>query len=60
MISKKELLISELRSELRDLRSEENLADYEHVKWTLPESEWEELKERIKERIEVITILLKK
>ena len=42
----------ELNAELRDLKSQESLADYERCKWILPEWQWSELKERIRVRFE--------
>jgi len=42
----------ELNAELRDLKSQESLADYERCKGTLPEWQWSELKERIRVRFE--------
>ncbi len=38
----------ELNADLRDLKSQESLADYERVKGTLSEWEWSELKEKIR------------
>lgn len=48
----KKVKFMELNAELKDLKSMDSLADYERVKWTLPEYQWSELKERIRVRFE--------
>jgi hypothetical protein len=50
----KKTKFAELNAELRDLKSAENLADYERCKGTLPELEWEKLKERINDRFQKV------
>lgn len=50
----KKLRFMELNAELRDLKSMESLADYERCKGTLPERDWEEVKEKIKARFDMI------
>lgn len=59
-LSKEQVFVLELRAELRDLASAEKLADYELIKWTLPEGEWEKVKESIKERLEVVLAIIEK
>lgn len=48
------LKFMELNADLRNLKSQDSLADYERTKGTLTESEWSEVKEKIRLKFDEI------
>lgn len=48
ILTEEKVRFMQFNADLRELKSQESLADYKRAKGTLPEWEWSELKEKIR------------